>query len=222
MSGPDKVVSDPGPQMWNQRTGLAFRLSDLAKDELKFVDQALTAASTLRRDGRPMHDAVDAATHRAVRATRALFASLVLLASVDDYGDRISDEQVALLLALEFYREPAGFAFPEDLVDLLLERVADGVFDLEDRAGVDHVSHQFSPSVGARVLDTPDAAGPTVGAPNDTSAVPSAVGVSLDSGALTALLQIHMYTVTTAEQLGMPALARALVELGWTHPGTES
>jgi hypothetical protein len=44
----------------------------------------------------------------------------------------------------------------------------------------------------------------------------------LDSGALTALLQIHMYTVTTAEQLGMPALARALVELGWTHPGTES
>jgi hypothetical protein len=95
------------------------------------------------------------------------------------------------------------------------QRVANG---RTARGVVDEDGHGDLPSVGARVLDTPDAAGPTVGAPTDTSADPSAVGVSVDPGVLTARLWDDIFAVTTAERLSLPALARALVVLGWTKP----
>jgi hypothetical protein len=42
--------------------------------------------------------------------------------------------------------------------------------------------------------------------------------VSVDPGVLTARLWDDIFAVTTAERLSLPALARALVVLGWTKP----
>lgn len=85
-----------------------------------------------------------------------------------------------------------------------------------DLLAVGQVEGSTSPADGAATLATSPADVPTIGAPTDTPAVPSAVGVSVDQGDHLQLLTEDLWWLIVQYHVAEPArLARELFKRGW-------
>lgn len=192
---------------------------------LKAADVAADA-----RAARAAHDLLEQGLRDALRAAVLLEAAVGVLGSaLDDDRDTLTDEEVARLVALRAGDDPRVVGVLGVLRDALHD-FGRGPVDVVLESAVDDGGHG-SPSVGRPGLVPQASSGssaglpaimdPTVGAPTDAPAVPSADGASVERDRSEALRQMQAdllwidIQLRSSRRMKVEGLARALVDAGW-------